>query len=455
LEFVLAYARWGGVPAASHAQLCLIGWGGRNQLWHQAAIGSWGESICYDPDAVQRRCRITDMRPLMVWAMNSAEPKKWDWTNNVGGGDFLVYFDTRNDYRRLSQLRCGYHRHGPNLTDIRYFGVTSDNAIAVQIQVALPRTDDLVRCYHRFRYEVLKRVSFSRLAFYQLGADDYLWHQFNFMARGNESGLLEVWRPNRGGRTYDRKGIPLPGRVPWLSLHGAVRQFQNRPIQGGWATRGLVIRRWQARLGGQPALPHASVFRTYSAGVASANIELSPPPDLEVLEEGDFIEAEVELLIIPMLAEDYYGPNLNLRRSLELGGDTWKPVFRQAAGNDIELSVRRGSLVRYYPPEIRVDDHQVAEVELRGGLAYLPVTFSGLSRYRGFHLLLSGGETFAPLDQSVHGNDFWQADYDPRAATWSLTYNVAVDTPEDERQLLKLRFEPVHATEETHGAAAG
>lgn len=27
LEFALTYARWGGVPAASHAQLCLIGWG--------------------------------------------------------------------------------------------------------------------------------------------------------------------------------------------------------------------------------------------------------------------------------------------------------------------------------------------------------------------------------------------------------------------------------------------
>jgi hypothetical protein len=44
LEFALTYARWGGVPAASHAQLCLIGWG-TNQRWDQAAIGSWGESI--------------------------------------------------------------------------------------------------------------------------------------------------------------------------------------------------------------------------------------------------------------------------------------------------------------------------------------------------------------------------------------------------------------------------
>ena len=440
-EFCLAYARWGGVPAASHAQLSLIGWGGRNQLWHQAAIGSWGESICYDPDTVQRRCQITDVRPLMVWAMKSAEPKKWDWTNNVGGGDFLVYLDAEGRYRRLSQVRSGYHRHGPNLTGISYTSVTADGAIAARIEVALPRTDDLVRCYHRFRYQVLKTARFSRLAFYQLGADDYLWHQFNQIARGNESGLLEEWRPNRGGRTYDRKGIPLPGRVPWLSLHDASRQFQNRAIQGGWATRGLVIRRWSAMLGGEPAAPHASVFRTDSAGVASTNVELSPPPGIEVLRAGDFVEAEVELLIVPMLAGDYYGPNSNLRVSLERDANTWKPVLRQAVGNDLELSLKRGSLTRQYPPAIRVDGEQSAEVELRGGLAYLPVTFSGLRGYKGFRLLLSTGDAFTVVDQSVHGNDFWQADYDPRDATWALTYNLPLDTPADERRPITLRFE--------------
>jgi hypothetical protein len=29
-----------------------------------------------------------------------------------------------------------------------------------------------------------------------------------------------------------------------------------------------------------------------------------------------------------------------------------------------------------------------------------------------------------PLDLSVHGNDFWQTDYDVVAKTWSLTYNL-------------------------------
>ena len=86
----MTYARWGGVPAASHAQLCLIGWG-HNQFWDQSAIGSFGESICYEPGRVQRRCFIDDVRPLMTLPEPGA--KLYGWAENAGGGDFLVWID--------------------------------------------------------------------------------------------------------------------------------------------------------------------------------------------------------------------------------------------------------------------------------------------------------------------------------------------------------------------------
>lgn len=44
LELTLVYGHWAGFAAASHAQLCLIGWGS-NPMWDQSALGSWGESI--------------------------------------------------------------------------------------------------------------------------------------------------------------------------------------------------------------------------------------------------------------------------------------------------------------------------------------------------------------------------------------------------------------------------
>ena len=59
-EYTIVYGFWGGAPAVSHSQLCLIGYGG-NQLWDQLAVGSWGESICYDADVNLNRSIIDDV----------------------------------------------------------------------------------------------------------------------------------------------------------------------------------------------------------------------------------------------------------------------------------------------------------------------------------------------------------------------------------------------------------
>ncbi len=428
-EFALTYARWGGVPAASHAQLCLIGWG-TNQRWDQVAIGSWGESICYDPDVCLNRSMIDDVRPLMVWGMNQ-KGAKWSWTNNVGGGDFLVYEDQAGRRQPLTRVRALYTCPGPNLTEATYAGVSADGCIAARLTVSSPRTDDVNRAYHRLRYDVLKPTSFRRLAFYQLGADDYNDHQFARLARGHASGLVEEWEPPRGGRRYSRTGIPCEGRDPWFSLHRAV----NGDKKGGaWADRALVVRKWSARLGGRevPA-PFASVFGTEN-GIPSAQIELVPPPGLTALEPGDFVEAEVELVIFPTSAEDYYGPNTALSRALQNGGDTWRMAHREAAGNAMKVEAARGSVVRATAPvEVAVDQQGQAEVAVTGGLGYVPLTFSGLKGYSGMELWRDDGDGRGArrIDQSVHGRDFWQAGYNASSKTWSLTFNVLLDTSDD------------------------
>ena len=50
----------------------------------------------------------------------------------------------------------------------------------------------------------------------------------------------------------------------------------------------------------------------------------------------------------------------------------------------------------------------------------MPVTFTGLSQSRGYRLFVDG----KPVNQSVHGNDFWQTDYDPAAQQWRQTFNI-------------------------------
>ena len=105
--FQMVYARYGGVLAASHSQLSLIGWG-HNQFWDEAAIGSFGESICFEPGRVQRRCFIDNVRPLMT--LPQGRPAKpWGWADNCGGGDFLMWQDVPGNYqpmRHTHRLPC-------------------------------------------------------------------------------------------------------------------------------------------------------------------------------------------------------------------------------------------------------------------------------------------------------------------------------------------------------------
>ena len=418
-ELAVAYARWGGVPAASHAQLCLIGWGG-NQGWDQAAIGSFGESICYDPDVGLNRSMIDDVRPLMVTGMSGGQ---WHWTHNVGGGDFLVLFDAKGKKQYLTRVRTAYLSQGPNLTRVVYAGVSQDGSVAARIEASTPRCDDVNRAYHRVRYDVLKPVKFSRLAFYQLGADHYNDHQFARIARGNADGLAEEWETERGGKKYLRAPMPAPGESPWIALTGGVRGEQWK--EGAWADRALVVCSWRARLGGRDVPePLFAVYGTEN-GPHSANAELAPPPGLDRLEPGDFVEADLELLVLPQSAADYYGPNAALRADLEANGGTWRTANRLARANALKVTVERGALLRRLPVEIAVDAG-AAECTVHGGAGFVPVTFTGLSRPSGHRLLVDG----APLDQAVHGGDFWQVTPDDAANTFSVTYNLPLEGAE-------------------------
>jgi len=247
LELCLVYAHWGGVAAASHAQLCLIGWGS-NQLWDESALGAWGESICYEPDQAQAQCGILDVRPVMVRSMN--RDLEWFWTHNVGGGDFFRLFDAAGQRVFPRRMRTAYARQGPCLTEVTYAGHTG-SALEHSATVSLCRSDDLVRGVYRLRLDVREAVGFSRFVIFQIGADTYNYTGERKMALGNEDGLISEWNTQWGGDTYRTKPKECLGRVPWVSLH----QAESRATDGvgAWANRGVVLREWQAQLGGAEA----------------------------------------------------------------------------------------------------------------------------------------------------------------------------------------------------------
>jgi hypothetical protein len=169
-------------------------------------------------------------------------------------------------------------------------------------------------------------------------------------------------------------------------------------------------------------------------------IDLLPPPSVTELLPGDYVEAEIVHVVMPQFAADYYGPNDNLRQALMKDENTWKMIYREAIGNHLEVKVTRGGeLQRSYPIHIRSRGGTVA-FTVTGGLAYVPITISGLDDYRGFRLQQRVDGTWTELDQSWHGKDYWQTDFDPQTQRWELTYSLSLDTPQDERQTRAFRL---------------
>ncbi|MFN0080857.1 MAG: LamG domain-containing protein [Prosthecobacter sp.] len=416
LELTLAYGHWGGVAAASHAQLCLIGWGS-NQLWDQSALGAWGESICYEPDQAQANCTITDVRPAMLYPLG--EDKRWGWTSNVGGGDFLRLFDPAGQRVSPSAMRTTYHKHGPCLTEVTYAGRIG-TSIAHSTTVSLARTDDIVRGVYRLRFDVTKALDFSRFVLFQIGADTYTSTSERKMALGNETGLIKEWNTQWGGDIYRTAPLECTGRIPWISLHeGELRAHQNN---GAGANRGIVIRSWKARLGGKDAAPWIAERGVTRHRQDAATLDLVPPPGVTRFEPGDFVEATIEHLIIPQSATDYYGPNEALRTALTKDANTWRMIQREALGNDRRIEMKHGELQRTHPAITISTADDKAEFTLAGGIGYVPITFTGLSSPRGFTLFIDD----KPVNQSIHGNDFWQTDYDSATQQWSQTYNLTL-----------------------------
>jgi len=415
LELTIVYGHWGGVAAASHSQLCLIGWG-TNQLWDQSAMGSWGESICYEPDQIQGQCSVLDVRPVMVSSMSNNA--RWGWTNNVGGGDFFRFYDAAGTRLPHSSMRTAYQRYGPCLTEVTYAGQIGPN-LRHHETVSLSRTDDLVRGVYRLRLDVAQATDFSRFVIFQAGADTYSYTAERKFALGNESGLLREWNTQWGGDTSRTAPVECSGRIPWISLHDAVPAAE-KDVQGAWANRGIVIREWKARLGGKPASPWMAERGVGARGNPSSTVDIVPPPGLSRLEAGDFVEATFEHLIVPQFAKDYYGPNEALRTALQEHENSWPIIQREAVGNERRVEISVGKQISLHPAVTIATTNNQAEFTLTGGLGYVPVTLTGLTSPPDHALLIDG----QPVDQSVHGNDFWQTDYDTETATWSQTFNV-------------------------------
>jgi hypothetical protein len=439
LEYTSVNSLWGGVPAASHAQLCLVGWG-HNQQWDESAIGAWGESITYEPDLGQAGAPVLDFRPLLLL---SPAGEKWGWTGNMGGADFFNY--TKKDGTREwhSRIRTQYSRYSPNLTEVTYSGTMDNGAMNFEYSASVGRSDDLTRGIYKIRLHVLKDVEFADFVFFQAAASTYHYIKSNTLAWGNESGLKEQWKSTIGGPSrYITKKKVAEGEIPWFSFTDSEFTTQGQGKRWLPSNRGFVIRHWNARVNGQDHTPPwFAEYNTSSGnhGGPSGLINIIPPEGCKTFKAGDFLEAEVVLFLVPSLASDYYGPNENLKKVLSEKANTWEMVYREAVGNDLDVVVTRGSLVDNYPIKIESVQGNV-RFSVSGGCGYVPLIITGIDRYSDPVLYRKVDNRWVKVSQEVYGNDFWQTEMNARSGTWDITYNINLDSPNDKRRLVEFRF---------------
>ena len=421
----IAYGFYGTLPSASHAQLSLVGYGGLGR-WDQLAIGCWGETICFDMDMSCTDVAITDVRMLM--ARNGKAGGKWNWTDAGWGGDWMCGNDAKGQKLLFSEMKTAYLAHGPCLSEVRYDGnYGSQREVKMQTKVQTLRTDDFARTFQTFKYTFDQTVSVEKGWLYKMGrTGGYVTPK---IAYGNREGLLQEHDVPNGlkvGTEFLPKTTLTGGAPWWVACPGA---YHNNNRDWGTGYRALVIRSYKAVIGGKEySNPTVSFPAHHSAGGGLSNLDclLTAPEGVTAFNAGDSLEFEVEWITLPRSADDYYGPNETFRTHVAENPSSWKTTYREAIGNDLKVVVNGGTLLHNYPIIIQAEQSAVS-VQIDGGVGYVPIRFEGLKRATGYVLyqIIDGVET--ALDQSVHGNDFWQTDYDAKSNSFKMTFNLPLD----------------------------
>ena len=415
----VVYGFYGTLPSASHSQLSLIGYGGHGR-WDQLAIGCWGETICFDMDMSLVDVAITDIRMLMT--RSGVDGKKWSWTDAGWGGDWLNIRDDSQEKYFQNSLKTAYLSQGPCLTDVKYEGYYGKNQeVDFEARIQTLRTDDYSRTFQSLSYRFTRDVSAQRIWLFKLGRTSH--YTTPQIAYGNSDGCIEsldVPGTLKKKQLFLDK-IKLTGSAPWwVALPGAVHASDRN-----WGTgyRALIIRDFQAHINGKTFTHPTISAPVFSAGPTNLDIELLPPAGITDFSRGDWIALDLELITLPRVADDYYGPNQTFRMHLMENPTSWKTVYREAIGNDLAVKVTGGRTVQNYPLVIQVEKPEVT-VSIEGGIGAVPMRFKGLKSSIGMRLYQIVNGKPIPFDQAVHGNDFWQTDCNHAQNTWSITYNI-------------------------------
>lgn len=436
LHFQIWYGFYGDLCSASHANLSLVGWPEYSEFtsagrWEQLAVGCFGETFCLDVEMSATKRTITDVRALMV--RNGTNGKKWSWTNSGWGGDWLGVYNKMGRKLFLGGVMVAYLSHGPCLTDVRYSAYYCSGSSSAHVDlsacVQTTRADDYARTFHRLRYDFNSTVSFINKpnsdgsCLFRVGGG-VKWEGWSCsqIALGNGIGLLEeIEFPSTLAVkefAIDRKA--LDGPSPWW-IGFPKSKFRQRD-QKGVAWKALIIRSFECVVNGGVVAKMPSISILVQAVYDDKDgyyldALITPPLGVDVFNSGDYVKLDCEWITIPYSASDYYGSNQSFARHLEDNPASWKTIHREAAGNDLSVSIDGGDITNKYPLVVNVKRGQVS-LSISGGIGAVPVRFEGLQS-PNYHL--RNGTDAGKC------HELFDLCYDEVTLTYSLVFNLTLE----------------------------
>ena len=173
--------------------------------------------------------------------------------------------------------------------------------------------------------------------------------------------------------------------------------------------------------------PHINLIRTFNGGWSQMGFELGVPYQAgnAVIPAGSRITATVEYLVPPSDKSTYYGASDYLTQMPPGDFQSTSMMQHLAQHNRLLIEASIGTIRQLQPVVLDAAQGATAvQFNLTGGLGYVPVTISGLARPDGWRLERRIGDAWERVDQSVEGNDYWQA-YDRAASgNFDLTFNL-------------------------------
>ena len=378
-QIQLLYGNFGNLPAVSHAQLSLIGWGRSGGLWEQVAHGcDGGESITFEPDGNHRDALVNDIRPVYTCSISSNDGGAClsGWTENIGGANILVIYLGAGFRRRIEEVKIrSVQRHtGPVMTNVSYIGKIYNPDAMLMRTISTTQTGDFARHFFSFAVSAKKKSQKRRwerytISLFEMGTRMYNEMEISTVYYGDNNGLLGTINLRDIMKQRLRISFPKGTVLPvWFALDGD-SLFHHSKTQVR-SFRGLILRSTNIELKALRFLLRRSVHTNGWMLIAAMQNALSFP-----------VQGFFEMVVAPKRSEYYRGSDTDFVLFLK-NEPLWRIIHEEAISNDFRVQRLSSGhhLERMYPIRIRIGSESIVSFKViskaHGSNGLVPVTLS-------------------------------------------------------------------------------